>query len=167
MLRRQISRVRYQPGDRLWLAALSRLMPRHRWSDVFMVKPATLLAWHRRLVNRKWDYTSHSAAPGRGRLAGRRRTGLSARTRPAGAGGPRGRSAPRVPTGERQRGVARLMRIVGRPGALAERLSGSGFRRQLDADNRFAARQGRVNFGRPCGSSVPDTMSTRLPAIRW
>jgi hypothetical protein len=53
VLRRQISRVRYQPGDRLWLAALSRLMPRHRWSDVFMVNPATLLAWHRRLVARK------------------------------------------------------------------------------------------------------------------
>ena len=28
VLRRQISRVRYQPGDRLWLAALSRLIPR-------------------------------------------------------------------------------------------------------------------------------------------
>jgi putative transposase len=27
VLRRQISRVRYQPGDRLWLAALSRLTP--------------------------------------------------------------------------------------------------------------------------------------------
>ena len=26
VLRRQISRVRYQPGDRLWLAALSRLI---------------------------------------------------------------------------------------------------------------------------------------------
>jgi hypothetical protein len=26
-LRRQVSRVRYQPGDRLWLAALSRLVP--------------------------------------------------------------------------------------------------------------------------------------------
>ena len=30
VLRRQISRVRYQPGDRLWLAALSRLIPRAR-----------------------------------------------------------------------------------------------------------------------------------------
>jgi len=30
--RRQISQVRYQPGDRLWLAALSRLVPRCRWS---------------------------------------------------------------------------------------------------------------------------------------
>jgi putative transposase len=27
VLRRQISRVRYQPADRLWLAALSRLIP--------------------------------------------------------------------------------------------------------------------------------------------
>ncbi len=30
VLRRQISRVRYQPGDRLWLAALSWLIPRRR-----------------------------------------------------------------------------------------------------------------------------------------
>ena len=27
VLRRQAGRVRYQPGDRLWLAALSRLLP--------------------------------------------------------------------------------------------------------------------------------------------
>ena len=64
MLRRQISRVRYQPGDRLWLAALSRLIPRRRWGEVFAVTPATLLAWHRRLVTRKWDYTSRRR-PGR------------------------------------------------------------------------------------------------------
>jgi hypothetical protein len=37
VLRRQISKVRYQPGDRLWLPALSRLIPRHRWSEVFAV----------------------------------------------------------------------------------------------------------------------------------
>ena len=64
VLRRQISRVRYQPGDRLWLAALSRLIPRRRWGEVFAVTPATLLAWHRRLVARKWDYTSRRR-PGR------------------------------------------------------------------------------------------------------
>ena len=34
VLRRQISRVRYQPGDWLWLAALSRLVPRRRWGQV-------------------------------------------------------------------------------------------------------------------------------------
>ncbi len=58
VLRRQISRVSYQPAGRLWLAALSRLIPRQRWAEVFAVTPATLLAWHRRLVTRKWDYTN-------------------------------------------------------------------------------------------------------------
>jgi putative transposase len=64
VLRRQIGRVRYQPADRLWLAALSRLIPRQRWGEVFAVTPATLLAWHRRLVTRKWDY-SRRRRPGR------------------------------------------------------------------------------------------------------
>ncbi len=64
VLRRQISRVRYQPGDRLWLAALSWLIHRRRQGEVFAVTPATLLAWPRRLVTRKWDYTSRRP-PGR------------------------------------------------------------------------------------------------------
>jgi putative transposase len=58
VLRRQVGRVRYQPGDRLWLAALSGLVPRHRWGEAFAVTPATLLAWHRRLIAHKWDYAS-------------------------------------------------------------------------------------------------------------
>ena len=64
VLRRQISRVRYQPADRLWLAALSRLIPRRRWGEVFAVTPATLLGWHRRLVTRRWDY-ARRRRPGR------------------------------------------------------------------------------------------------------
>ena len=64
VLRRQVGRVRHEPGDLLWLAALSRLVPRRRWGEVFMVTPATLLAWHRRLVARKWDYASRKG-PGR------------------------------------------------------------------------------------------------------
>jgi putative transposase len=64
VLRRQIGRVRYQPADRLWLAVLSRLVPRRRRGEVFAVTPATLLAWHRRLVARKWDDTSRRR-PGR------------------------------------------------------------------------------------------------------
>ena len=58
MLRRQIGRVRYQPGGRLRLAALSQLIPRRRRAEVFAVTPATLLTWHRKLVARTWDYTS-------------------------------------------------------------------------------------------------------------
>jgi putative transposase len=64
VLRRQIGRVGYQPADRLWLAALSRLIPRPRWTEVFAVTPATLLAWHRRLAARKWDYANRHR-PGR------------------------------------------------------------------------------------------------------
>ena len=58
VLRRQVGRVRYEPADRLWLAALSRLVPRRRWAEVFPATPVTVLAWHRRLVARKWDYAS-------------------------------------------------------------------------------------------------------------
>ena len=72
VLRRHIGRVRYQPADRLWLSALSRMIPRRRWGEVFAVTPATLLAWHRRLVTRKWDYTSLPRPGFRGRLAAAR-----------------------------------------------------------------------------------------------
>jgi putative transposase len=64
VLRRQISRVRYTPADRMWLTALSRLLPRRRWVEVFPVTLVTILAWHRQLVSRKWDYTAHRR-PGR------------------------------------------------------------------------------------------------------
>jgi len=64
VLRRQIVRVRYAPADRVWLAALSRLLPRRRWAEVFPVTPATILVWHRRLVSRRWDYTARRR-PGR------------------------------------------------------------------------------------------------------
>src|SRR3954469_18037401 len=66
VLRRQLTGpARYDPADRLWLAALSSLIPRHRWAQVFPVTPATLLAWHRRLVTRKWDYSTRRRRRGR------------------------------------------------------------------------------------------------------
>ena len=58
------SRVRYEPANRVWLAALARLIPRNRWAEVFPVTPATLLAWHRRLAAKKYD-TSKRRKPGR------------------------------------------------------------------------------------------------------
>jgi len=64
VLRRHIGRVRYEPADRVWFAALARLLPRRRWTEIFLVTPATLLAWHRRLVARRYD-TSTRRRPGR------------------------------------------------------------------------------------------------------
>jgi putative transposase len=34
VLRRNIGRVRYEPADRVWFAALARLLPRRRWRDL-------------------------------------------------------------------------------------------------------------------------------------
>ena len=65
VLRRQLrGRLRWDHADRLWLAALSRLVSRRQWPEVFPVTPATILRWHRDLVARKWDYASRRG-PGR------------------------------------------------------------------------------------------------------
>jgi putative transposase len=64
VLRRHPGRVRYEPADRVWLAALARLLPRRRWSEIFPVTPATLLAWHRKLAGSNYD-TSRRRRPGR------------------------------------------------------------------------------------------------------
>ena len=54
VLRRHAGRVRHE-ADRAWFAALTRFIPRRRWTGIFPVTPATLLAWHRRLAARKYD----------------------------------------------------------------------------------------------------------------
>src|SRR4051795_3566239 len=65
VLRRQVHRPALEPADRVVLAALSRLLPRRRWS-AFFVTPVTLLRWHRELLARRWTYP-HA---GRGRPTG-------------------------------------------------------------------------------------------------
>jgi transposase len=58
VLRRQVPRPKLEPADRALLAAISRVLPRSRWS-CFLVKPETLLRWHRRLVAASWTYPRH------------------------------------------------------------------------------------------------------------
>lgn len=62
VLRRQVRRLELTSADRALLAAASRLLPRSRWSS-FLVTPATLLHWHRRLVARRWTYQSRRGRP--------------------------------------------------------------------------------------------------------
>jgi hypothetical protein len=58
----QASRLRPDWADQAVFAALARLLPAvlraHR-----LVTPGTLLAWHRRLITRKWTYPSRPGRP--------------------------------------------------------------------------------------------------------
>ena len=62
VLRRQVRRPAFQSADRLFLAAASRPLPRVKWSS-FLVTPATLLRWHRRLVANRWTYPRRRGRP--------------------------------------------------------------------------------------------------------
>ena len=48
--------------DRMFLTAVSRLVPRTQWGS-FVVTPATLLRWHRRLVAWRWTYAGRRGRP--------------------------------------------------------------------------------------------------------
>jgi putative transposase len=55
ILRRQSRRPAFTSVDRIFLSAASRLLPRDRW-QAFLITPATLVRWHRRLIAKRWTH---------------------------------------------------------------------------------------------------------------
>ena len=69
LLRNQsTSRVRLTNGERQFLADLGQKLGKQALKDVAMiVKPDTMLGWHRKLVAQKCDGSAQRKAPGRPR----------------------------------------------------------------------------------------------------
>jgi putative transposase len=70
VLQRQLGgqRVRFDPADRAWLAALLRQLPRPTLRGLrLLVQPETILRWHRDLHARRHAAVSRSRRPGRPR----------------------------------------------------------------------------------------------------
>jgi len=55
VLQRQVTRPQFSETDRTILAMLASALDRRRLADVFLImKPDTVIGWHRRLVARHW-----------------------------------------------------------------------------------------------------------------
>lgn len=64
VLERQVKRVHWRPGDRMIMAALRSYLLSSAWAGL-LVRPETVLGWHRSLVRRKW--AAYRGRPRRGR----------------------------------------------------------------------------------------------------
>jgi hypothetical protein len=62
VLRRRVTRPRRDWADRAVLAGLARLLPRPGWHGL-LVRPETLLRWHRDLIRRRWSYPHRRGRP--------------------------------------------------------------------------------------------------------
>ena len=67
VLRRSVKKPRLRTWDRMILSALAMRLPRSKW-NVLIVRPETVLGWHRTLVRRKWAAYSRRGQPGRPRM---------------------------------------------------------------------------------------------------
>src|SRR6266704_2676160 len=70
MLRNQLKgRVRLSDGERKTLAEIGQKLGRQALAEVAtIVKPDTILAWHRRLVAKKFDGSQQRQSPGRPKI---------------------------------------------------------------------------------------------------
>ena len=68
VLERQIKRVQWTPGDRMLVAALGDRLPQSAWAGL-LVRPETVLGWHRALVRRKWAACLRRPRQGRPRTS--------------------------------------------------------------------------------------------------
>ena len=70
ILRRQIAgRIRLSDGERTTLAEIGKKLGKQALAEVAsVVTPDTILAWHRKLVARKFDGSQQRQAPGRPKI---------------------------------------------------------------------------------------------------
>lgn len=63
---RQVTKPKFTPSDRAVLGVLSQAFDRKRLARVMLiVKPDTVIGWHRRLVARRWTYPHNKPRAGR------------------------------------------------------------------------------------------------------